>query len=126
MNRPSRRAKSPVIPVSCGPLRILASNPDTIGDVLLRQPLYRALRDAGHQLALIARPLLNPLLSLIAPGAKVIPFEANLYDPRLTPDSPDLDPIVGAARAFDPEVLLITPYQWTSLEERLVAALPGT
>src|SRR4051812_36390777 len=125
MNRPSRRAKSPVIPVSCGPLRILASNPDTIGDVLLRQPLYRALQDDGHQLALIARPLLNPLLSLIAPGAHIIPFEANLYDPRLAPDSADLDAIAEAARAFDPEVLLVAPFQWTVLEERLAAVLPS-
>src|SRR3954462_7578367 len=125
MNRPSRRAKSPVIPVSCGPLRILASNPDTIGDVLLRQPLYRALQDDGHQLALIARPLLNPLLSLIPPGAPIIPFEANLYHPPLPPHPADLDAIAEAARAFDPEVLLVAPFQWTVLEERLAAVLPS-
>jgi ADP-heptose:LPS heptosyltransferase len=49
-------------------MRIIASNPDTIGDVLLRQPLYQALQNAGHELTLIVRPLLAPVMQSIAPG----------------------------------------------------------
>src|SRR5262245_54696258 len=30
------------------PMRLLVSNPDTLGDLVLRQPMYRALAAAGH------------------------------------------------------------------------------
>ncbi len=100
-------------------MRVLACNPDTIGDVVLRQPLYRAIIDAGHELTLAVRPLLVPVLGAIAPGASVIACSQNLYDPRLTPESAELEPIVRAAREARPDVLLVAPFQWTALEERL-------
>jgi ADP-heptose:LPS heptosyltransferase len=104
-------------------VRVLASNPDTIGDLVLRQPLYRALLDAGHELVLVVRPLLEPLLSAIAPGARVIRCALNLYDPRLEPDSPALAGLSEAAAALDPDLLLVAPFQWTALDERLAADL---
>src|SRR4051812_31052261 len=70
---------------------------------------------------LVVRPLLTPLASLVAPGARVFACDANLYNPRLTPDAPDLDAVAAVAREFDPDLLLIAPYQWTVLEERLAA-----
>src|SRR5690242_510906 len=100
-------------------MRILACNPDTIGDVVLRQPLYRALMDAGHELTLIVRPLLTPVLGAIVPGASIIPCDLNLYDPRLLPGSPKFGAIADRARATKPDVLLVAPFQWTALEERL-------
>lgn len=106
-------------------MRVLACNPDTIGDVLLRQPLYRAIQEAGHELCLIVRPLLEPILSSIAPGARVIACDVNLYEAGLETDSPSLAETVARARDFDPEMLLIAPYQWTVLEERLSLELPG-
>jgi ADP-heptose:LPS heptosyltransferase len=106
-------------------MRILATNPDTIGDVVLRQPLYRALSEAGHELMLVVRPLLGPLISAVAPGARVFSCGANLYDPKLEPQTTDLDDVVEAAKAFNPDLLLIAPYQWTVLEERLALELPS-
>ncbi len=100
-------------------MRILASNPDTIGDVLLRQPMYRALQEAGHELCLIIRPLLEPLISEIAPGARVIVCTEALYEPQLAVASETLAPTVERARSFHPDLLLIAPFQWTALEERL-------
>lgn len=105
-------------------MRILATNPDTIGDVVLRQPLYRAIQEAGHALTLVIRPLLAPVIGSIAPGAGVITCGAPLYDPKLAIDDPSIEPVVEAAREFDPDLLLIAPYQWTMLEERLSLALP--
>lgn len=105
-------------------MRILASNPDTLGDVVLRQPLYRALLDAGHDLTLIIRPLLAPVIGCIAPGARILTTAVNLYDPRLAPESPELDSVVEAAKAEEPDLVLIAPYQWTALEERLSIAFP--
>src|SRR5690349_18364688 len=106
-------------------MRILACNPDTIGDVVLRQPMYRALQDAGHELALIVRPLLVPVIGSIAPGARIIPCHVSLYDPRLRHGSAALDPIAKAAAEFQPDVLLVAPFQWTALEERLSRDLTG-
>jgi ADP-heptose:LPS heptosyltransferase len=104
-------------------MRILATNPDTIGDVILRQPLYRALADAGHELMLAVRPLLAPVIGSIAPGARVLQVSANVYDPKLTPSDTRLDDVVAAAREFAPDVLMVAPYQWTALCERLAAEL---
>jgi ADP-heptose:LPS heptosyltransferase len=106
-------------------VRILATNPDTIGDLVLRQPLYAALQEAGHELMLVVRPLLEPLVSLLAPGAQVAICHLNVYDPTLATGDAALEPIVTAARRFDPEMLLVAPYQWTTLEERLALELPA-
>jgi ADP-heptose:LPS heptosyltransferase len=105
-------------------MRILATNPDTIGDLVLRQPLYASLAEAGHELMLVVRPLLEPLVSLVAPGATFIPCRPDVYQPRLAVDDPALDELAAAARAFDPDVLVVTPFQWTVLEERLAKELP--
>lgn len=105
-------------------MRILASNPDTIGDLVLRQPLYRALLDAGHELMLVIRPLLEPIVPLVAPGARVIPCAAPVYAGEVEPSDPSLAPVADAARLFDPDVLLVAPFQWTVLEERLAMSLP--
>jgi len=113
---PRRRARQP--------MRILASNPDTIGDLVLRQPLYDALLNAGHELTLIVRPLLAPIMDCIAPGARILVCSHNVYDPRLSADSPEFDDVVAAAKQSEPDLLLIAPFQWTALDERLSAAMP--
>lgn len=106
-------------------MRILASNPDTIGDMVLRQPLYASLLAAGHELMVTVRPMLAPLMGQVAPGARIVPIDVEPYKNGLEPDSEELDAVAGAARAFEPDVLLIAPHQWTVLEERLRAELPG-
>lgn len=106
-------------------MRILASNPDTIGDVVLRQPLYDAILKAGHELILIVRPLLAPVMASIAPGARILTCGVNLYNPRLKLESPELQPIVDEVLQEKPDLFLVGPYQWTVLEERLAAFMPG-
>lgn len=123
-------------------MRILATNPDTIGDLVLRQPLYAVLQagtadetgdanpaageggGSGNELMLVIRPLLEPIVSLVAPSARVEICRENLYNPRLQVDDRRLDAVVEAAKRFNPDVLLITPFQWTVLEERLARELP--
>lgn len=104
-------------------MRILASNPDSIGDIVLRQPLYAALQQAGHQLTLIVRPTLLPIMPLIAPGADVLVLPLDPYAPTI--DWHALINLTDAAIAFDPDLLLIASYQWTPFEEHLAASLPG-
>lgn len=114
-------------------MRILASNPDTIGDMVLRQPMYSAWLEAGHELALVVQPVVAPavramLAQQLGEGwgerVRVIPFTASAYASHLKWDDADLDPVAEAARAFDPDLFVVAPYQWTRLEERLAYALP--
>ncbi|MEQ8317854.1 MAG: glycosyltransferase family 9 protein [Phycisphaerales bacterium] len=105
-------------------MRILISNPDTIGDVVLREPLFRALAEAGHELALVVSPLVQPMARAVAPTARLIELPINVYDGKLDADDERLDDVVEAAEAFDPEVLVGAPFTWTILEERLCEAFP--
>lgn len=106
-------------------MRILISNPDTIGDVVLREPLFRALERAGHELALVVRPLVQPLARVIAPGARMIELPLEVYNGKLEASDERLDAVCEAARAFEPDVYVGAPYVWTLLEERLGIELEG-
>lgn len=104
-------------------LNILASNPDSIGDVILRQPLYAALTEAGHDLTLIVRPMLLPLMRAIAPGARILTLPVDPYHGQLDPAA--FTTLFAAATAPQPDLFLVAPYQWTPFEELLADALPG-
>src|SRR5690606_34467285 len=107
-------------------MRILISNPDTIGDVVLRQPMLARLARAGHELALVTPPLVAPLIDQIAPEATVITCPVNAYEADLQPGDGRLDPVVAAARAFGPDVVVAAPWQSTPVEARLLAELDQT
>ena len=104
-------------------MRILISNPDTIGDVVLREPLFRALAGAGHELALVVQPLAQPVARLVAPAARLIELPIGVYHGELDASDEVLDPVAEAAQEFDPDVFIAAPYTWTVLEERLAAEL---
>lgn len=103
-------------------MHFLVSNPDTIGDLVLRQPLLRALLDAGHQLTLIVRATVEPAVALVAPEARTIVLPREVYG-GVTDNWPAFTGVVDAAKAAKPDVLLIAAYQWTEFEERLAAEL---
>ena len=105
-------------------MRIFISNPDTIGDVVLREPLFRALTEAGHELALVVSPLVQPIARAVAPSARILELPVNMYEGKLEPDDERLDPLLESAVEFGPDVMLGAPYTWTLLEERLCEALP--
>jgi ADP-heptose:LPS heptosyltransferase len=103
-------------------MRILASNPDTIGDLVLRQPMYRALLDAGHELALVVRPIVAPLVRHVAPGARVLELPYEVYAHDLAANWGRLGGLFDEARAFAPDALLVAPYRWTAFDERLATS----
>ncbi|MGD1916925.1 MAG: glycosyltransferase family 9 protein [Phycisphaerales bacterium] len=105
-------------------MRILITNPDTLGDVVLRQPLFRAMADAGHEIAMVVQPLVQPLARTIAPGARIIELPIGVYNGRIEPEDERLDPVIEAVPAFEPAVIVGAPYTWTVLEDRLAAAFP--
>src|SRR5690606_23582907 len=106
------------------PMRILISNPDTIGDMVLRQPLLARLGKAGHELAVVVPPLVAPLIDLIAPEARIITCPVNPYEAHLEPADERLDDVAAAARAFEPEMVVAAPWQATPLEARLLGEFP--
>src|SRR4051794_11671764 len=109
-------------------MRILASNPDTIGDMVLRQPLYRALADAGHELMLVVRPSVLPLVPYVAPGASTLVLPTEVYRDDLEHHWDLFVDLFAAAREWRPDALLVAPFQWTKFEEELadrLADLPG-
>jgi ADP-heptose:LPS heptosyltransferase/SAM-dependent methyltransferase len=107
-------------------MRILASNPDTLGDMVLRQPMYRALADAGHELLLVVRPGVEPLVRHVAPAAQTLLLPAEVYAGDDADHWARFDATFRAAADFAPDALLVAPYRWTLFEEKLSAALPGS
>ncbi|HEY2584952.1 MAG TPA: glycosyltransferase family 9 protein, partial [Tepidisphaeraceae bacterium] len=106
------------------PMRILISNPDTIGDLVLRQPFYDALLRGGHELMLIVRPSVEALVPYVAPGAHVVTLPMEVYRNDLPAYWEAFADLFAAARAFEPKALVVAPYQWTLFEEKLADELP--
>jgi len=106
-------------------MRILVSNPDTIGDLVLRQPLFDALLREGHDLMLIVRDSVAALVPYVAPGAKQLVLPMEVYRDDLPSHWDAFAPTFAAVRAFEPDLLVIAPYQWTLFEEKLADELPG-
>ena len=104
-------------------MRILASNPDTLGDLVLRQPMYRAALDAGHELLLVVRASVEPLVRHVAPGARTVVLPAEVYADDVDRHWDRFESTFQAARDFNPDVLLVAPYRWTQFEERLARVL---
>lgn len=91
--------------------------------MILRQPLYAALTEAGHDLTLIVRPLVLPLMRAIAPRAKVLSLPVDPYHGQL--DAAELKNLVEQVSASQPDLFLVASFQWTPFEEFLADALPG-
>lgn len=107
-------------------MKLLASNPDTIGDMILRQPLYAAVQAAGHELVLIVRRSVLPAVPYAAPGSRTLVLPEEPYRDDIDQHWDRFAEIFAAARAERPDVLLIAPYRWTRFEERLAAELRQT
>jgi ADP-heptose:LPS heptosyltransferase len=107
-----------------GLMRIVVSNPDTIGDMILRQPFYAALREAGHELLLLVQRPVLPFARLVAPGASyaTIPVEPYTFQPDQSAEA--LEEFVRHVRNFEPAALVLAPYVWTFFDEHLASRLP--
>ena len=107
-------------------MRIVITNPDSIGDVLLRQPLFAALAAEGHELLLVLRSELSALAPLVAPATSVVLCSSNPYDPRFSGDAGRIDTVLSRIEAFHPDLIAVAPYQRTLLDERIVERFPAT
>lgn len=105
-------------------MRIAVSNPDNLGDFILRQPMLAALVEAGHEVLLIVRAHVAPLAAWSVPGATVLQCAGDPYAPRFQIYSPPDDRLVAAVQAFDPDIFVAAAYQHSQLEEQLASQLP--
>jgi ADP-heptose:LPS heptosyltransferase len=105
-------------------MRILISNPDNIGDLILRQPLFAALTENRHELMLVVRRSVAPIASAIAPGARTLHLDDDPYSPLFNIDSPTLQGMIGSALEFSPDVVCVPAYQRTQFDEYLATSLP--
>lgn len=106
-------------------MRILLSNPDSLGDFILRQPLISALLAEGHQLLLVVRDFVAPLKELLFPETPHIVCPGNPYHAGFALDHEDGARILARIREFDPELIVAASYQYTLLEELTVRAFPS-
>ena len=105
-------------------MRIVVSNPDNLGDFVIRQPMLAALAAAGHELLLIVRTHVAPLAAWAMPGARIVQCVADPYQPGFQLDGAPDDRLIPAVTAFDPEILVVASFQHTQLEEQLAQRFP--
>ena len=105
-------------------MRIAVSNPDNIGDFVVRQPMLAALAAAGHHLLLIVRTHVAPLAAWAVPGAAIVQCVADPYQPGFQLDAAPDDRVIKAVTEFDPDIFVVASFQHTQLEEQLAQRLP--
>jgi len=106
-------------------MRIAVSNPDNIGDFILRQPMLAAFQEAGHELLLIVRDFVAPLAIDLFPEARVLRCLGNPYGRDFSLGSPLGQELLRELSEFAPDLFVVASYQHTQMEELLVAELPG-
>jgi ADP-heptose:LPS heptosyltransferase len=106
--------------------RIAVLNPDSMGDLILRQPLFAAIAARAASLALVVRPGLIPVAERLAPDATLVPLPADPYDPVEEPDPLHVAQVVAELRTLDVDTVVVAAYQRTRFDELVVEALPET
>jgi ADP-heptose:LPS heptosyltransferase len=105
-------------------MRLLITHPDTIGDLVLRQPMLAALAEAGHELMLLVRHSVEPLARQIVPGARVLTYPAEPYAIGPGESWEAFEPLFATVREFAPAAIVVAPFRWTLAEEQLSLRLP--
>jgi ADP-heptose:LPS heptosyltransferase len=106
-------------------MRIALTNSDTMGDLILREPMFRALARAGHELMILAQAQFVPLMRCLAPTATIagLPndFNGNGAAELATDDAGSIAKSIADWR---PDLLVFAAWHWSRLEERISAELP--
>jgi ADP-heptose:LPS heptosyltransferase len=105
--------------VNSYPMKILISNPDSFGDMVLREPLFRALHETGHSVALVVSEKIAPVVPYVAPHAESFIFRGDPYSATFSEESDEVLELMLQVELFKPDIFVVASYQWTSLEEFL-------
>ena len=106
--------------------RIAMISADSLGDLVLRQPMCRGLLDAGYQISVAARPNCVELAPYIDPRLDVIPIELDPYRRGEEPAySQTLVRLVGAIESGGFHAILCPSFDRTIVDEAALLRLPG-
>jgi ADP-heptose:LPS heptosyltransferase/polysaccharide pyruvyl transferase WcaK-like protein len=106
--------------------RIVVLNPDSMGELVLRQPLFAGIAAQAASLVLVVRPGLIPLAERLAPDATLVPLPPDPYDAVGEPDPLHVAQVVTELRTLDVDTVVVGAYQRTRFDELVVEALPET
>ncbi|MBA4187009.1 MAG: hypothetical protein C0467_03225 [Planctomycetaceae bacterium] len=106
-------------------MRIAICSPDGLGDFILREPLFTSLAAAGHELCVYVRPHALTSAPLVAPGAVALSLDTDAYQPPTQEGEESVQDLARRLQKFAPELLIVAPFQWTWVEERIAALLRG-
>ena len=105
--------------------RIAFLNPDAMGDLVLRQPLFQAVAAEGNVLVLVVRPGLVTLAERLVPDATIVPLPADAYDPVVAPASFHTAQVVDELRSLRVDMAVVAPFQRTRFDELILDGLAG-
>jgi len=101
-------------------MRILILSFDSLGDLVLRQPLLRALAESGHELGIAVRAPLLELLPFLNVRLQAISTSLNPYLPPRAFDAGDSRSLLAGMRRFAPDILVSMPFKRTGLDDWLL------
>ena len=98
-----------------------------MGDLILREPMFRALaRGKDMNCLILAQAQFVPLMRCLAPTATVVGLPNDFNGngaAELAVD--DAGPIAKSIGAWRPELMVFAEWHWSRLEERISAELPA-
>jgi ADP-heptose:LPS heptosyltransferase len=104
-------------------MRICILNLDTFGDMVLREPLFRTLIDAGHEVAVVVRTRYLEILPYIDP--RLIPISTSLEPYAVGINEQDmaetLIELVSRIRAWGAEAIALPLYNRSSIDELVMS-----
>jgi ADP-heptose:LPS heptosyltransferase len=107
-------------------MRVVAICLDTIGDLVLREPLFRALLTAGHEVDVAVRDVFSDVLPRISP--RLMAIKTRLHPYLFSDEWIDLADLAEAVRAREPDLLIFPTFNRTPLESvlrGLLASVPA-
>jgi ADP-heptose:LPS heptosyltransferase len=98
---------------------------DTLGDLTLRQPLFRGLIDAGFPTTLVVRRGYETLVPFLDPRLDALVTDVNPYGRREPHPVHVIDELYGRIADRSPAILVSALYDYTDVDDALLARFPG-
>lgn len=97
--------------------KILMLSFDSLGDIVLRQPLFTVLVQKGYQVTVAVRKGFENILPVLDERLSVMTVDINPYREITESISLKLEQLTEEIRNFDPDDIICCPYQRTFLDE---------
>jgi ADP-heptose:LPS heptosyltransferase len=100
---------------------------DTIGDLVIRQPLFCAICDAGHELAVVVRASYAPILPMLEPRAMAVTTHVEPFRPRTPAEELEfLRKTLSDIESFGAQWLVAAAFTRTFADEWLLRNAAGS